>query len=95
MTYNILPIFLLASMLIIMLMSIMLPFGAKITGKKVGAIRLNFRERLLLQRINIYAIGFVLLLSARFLGTFSSARRNDAPVYACRLHIHYRRCGPE
>ena len=64
MTYNILPIFLLAGMLIIMLMGIMLPFGAKITGKKVSEIRLSFRERLLLQRINIYSIGGVLLLTA-------------------------------
>jgi ammonium transporter, Amt family len=64
MDYNIIPILLLFCMLIIMLMGIMLPIGAKIVGEPVREIRLSFRERLLLHRVNVYAIGIVLLLTA-------------------------------
>ncbi len=64
MNYGIVPIALLFCMLRIMLMGIMLPIGAKITGKSIKEIRLNFRERLLKQRMNVYAIGAVLLLTA-------------------------------
>ena len=63
MNYAILPVLLLMIMLIIMLMRIMLPVGAKTKGKYVAEVRLSFRERLLLQRTNIYAIGIVLLLT--------------------------------
>lgn len=55
---------LLVLMLIIMLMRITLPIGARIAGKMVKEIRLSFQERLILQRINVYAIGIVLLLTA-------------------------------
>lgn len=64
MNYSILPIVLLAMMLIIMLMRIMLPIGTKMAGRRIKEIRLSFKERVLLQRINIYAIGAVLVLTA-------------------------------
>jgi hypothetical protein len=52
-----------ACMLMIMLMRVVVPIGAKIDGKPVSEIKLDFHERLLLQRFNIYAIGAVLLLA--------------------------------
>jgi hypothetical protein len=63
MNYALLPVLLLMVMLIIMLMRIILPLGAKVAGKTVKEVRLSFRERVLLQRTNIYAIGTVLLLT--------------------------------
>lgn len=63
MNYTMLPVLLLACMLIIMLMRIAVPISAKTEGKPVKEIGLSFRERILLQRINIYAIGAVLLLT--------------------------------
>jgi hypothetical protein len=55
---------LLAAMLIIMVMRVGLPIGAKTEGRVVRQIALSFRERVLMQRTNVYAIGFVLLLTA-------------------------------
>ena len=63
MNYTMLPVLLLAFMLIIMLMRIAVPIGVKTEGKPVKEIRLSFRERLLLQRINVYSIAGVLLLT--------------------------------
>jgi hypothetical protein len=63
MNYGMIPVLLLSLMLIIMLMRIVLPIGAKIAGKTSRELRLSFQERVLLQRINIYAIGMVLLLT--------------------------------
>jgi ammonium transporter, Amt family len=55
---------LIGAMFIIMLMRVGLPFGAKVEGRPVRQIRLNFRERMLMQRVNVYSIGIVLLLTA-------------------------------
>ncbi len=57
-------ILLFALMLIIMLMRITLPIGARVEGKAIREVSLSFQERILLQRTNIYAIGAVLLLAA-------------------------------
>lgn len=51
-------------MLIVMLMRVTLPFGAKAEGKVITQASLSLRERLLYQRVNIYAIGLVLALAA-------------------------------
>lgn len=55
---------LLAIMLIMMLMRVAMPIGAVHTGQATAQVALSFRERMLLQRTNIYAIGAVLLLFA-------------------------------
>jgi hypothetical protein len=49
-------------MLVLMLMRVRLPFGQLVEGQTLKEVRLSFRERLLLQRLNIYAIGVALLL---------------------------------
>ncbi len=60
-----LPLFiLLAVMLIITLMRVAVPIGQTIEGKAIRHVDLSYRERLLLHRTNIYAIGVVLLLTA-------------------------------
>ena len=51
-----------ALMLIVMLMRVYLPRGARTTGKVVRVVQLALVERFLLQRVNLYAIGSVLLL---------------------------------
>lgn len=57
-------VLLLALMLVITAMRVYLPVGVKVEGKPVGTITLSFRERLLLQRTNLYLIGVVILLGA-------------------------------
>jgi hypothetical protein len=57
-------VLLFALMLGMMLMRVMLPIGAKVEGREVRQIVLTFRERVLMQRKNVYAIGAVLLLTA-------------------------------
>ncbi len=57
-------VLLLALMLGIAAMRVYLPMGAKIEGKPLGVITLTFRERMLLQRTNLYMIGAVVLLGA-------------------------------
>ncbi|HWO72970.1 MAG TPA: hypothetical protein VNN21_05375, partial [Dehalococcoidia bacterium] len=52
------------AMLIITLMRVVLPRGARIHGHPLRTVALSFRERVLFQRVNLYAIGFVLLLTA-------------------------------
>jgi hypothetical protein len=49
-------------MFIIALTRVYLPRGTKIEGKPLGVISLSYRERLLLQRTNLYLIGFVMLI---------------------------------
>ena len=57
------PVFILfATMLLFMLMRVYTPLGTKISGKVDKVINLSLPERSLLQRINVYSIGFVLLL---------------------------------
>jgi len=59
------PLFiLLASMLIITMMRVAVPVGQTIKGKAISHVSLNYRERLLLQRTNIYAIVTVLLITS-------------------------------
>jgi hypothetical protein len=58
------PLMLLGLMLILMLMRVFLPIGQKVQGRQIKEVRLSLRERLLVQRFNIYAIGAVLLLGA-------------------------------
>src|SRR5690349_18807662 len=55
-------LFLFGAMLIVMLIRVAPPLGARIEGDPVGRITLGMRERVRLQRTNIYAIGLVLLL---------------------------------
>jgi hypothetical protein len=57
-------IILFAGMLALMLMRVVVPVGAKGGGRPVKILSLSFVERALMQRINIYALGFVLLLMA-------------------------------
>jgi Amt family ammonium transporter len=47
-----------------MLMRIGLPFGVRKEGTAISDVALNFREKLLLQRSNMYAVGAILILSA-------------------------------
>lgn len=54
---------LLVSMFIIAVLRVNMPFGAKTEGKPYGQITLSFRERMLLQRTNLYLIGAVILLT--------------------------------
>ncbi|MDQ2785061.1 MAG: hypothetical protein M3Y58_08670 [Chloroflexota bacterium] len=49
-------------MLILTLMRVAVPIGQPITGDPLGVAPLRFRERLRLQRTNVYMIGIVLLL---------------------------------
>jgi hypothetical protein len=53
-----------AGMLVIMLMRVALPIGARSEGEPLGRVTLSLAERVRLQRTNVYAIGAVLLLSA-------------------------------
>jgi hypothetical protein len=55
-------IFLFGAMLIVMLLRVAMPIGARITGEPIGRLTLSFSERVRLQRTNVYAIGAVLLV---------------------------------
>lgn len=55
-------VFLFGAMLIVMLIRVAPPLGVRIEGNPVGRITLGFRERVRMQRTNIYAIGGMLLL---------------------------------
>jgi len=55
---------LLVAMLIIAVIRVHAPFGQHVEGKPFGRITLSMRERMLLQRTNLYLIGIVILLSA-------------------------------
>ncbi len=63
-------VMLLVIMLIIAVLRVNMPFGATLEGKPLGQITLSFRERMLLQRTNLYLIAGVILIStvAGFLG---------------------------
>ncbi|MGI8856944.1 MAG: hypothetical protein ACR2JW_14450 [Thermomicrobiales bacterium] len=49
-------------MLILTLMRIAVPIGQPVTGDLLGVMPLRFRERIRLQRTNVYLLGVVLLL---------------------------------
>lgn len=49
-------------MLILTLMRIAVPIGQPVTGDVLGVVPLRFRERVRLQRTNVYLLGVVLLL---------------------------------
>jgi len=49
-------------MLILTLMRVAVPVGQPVTGDVIGTVPLHFRERVRLQRTNVYLIGVVLLL---------------------------------
>jgi Amt family ammonium transporter len=49
---------------IFMLMRVGLPFGIRSEGTSIADVPLTFREKLLLQRTNMYAVGAILILSA-------------------------------
>jgi hypothetical protein len=51
-------------MLMVMLMRVYLPLGVKVGGKVTQTIGLSLPEKALMQRMNVYAIGGVLLLTA-------------------------------
>jgi hypothetical protein len=55
-------LFLFGAMLIVMATRVAPPLGVRIEGDPIGRITLGMRERVRLQRTNIYAIGLVLLL---------------------------------
>ncbi|HZP58510.1 MAG TPA: hypothetical protein VFC53_13320 [Dehalococcoidia bacterium] len=57
-------ILLLALMLSMTAMRVFMPIGAKVEGKPFAEIALTLRERLLLQRTNMYLVGAVILLGA-------------------------------
>jgi Amt family ammonium transporter len=50
--------------IILMLLRVGLPFGIKSEGKAVASVALTFRERMLMHRMDMYALGCLLLLSA-------------------------------
>jgi len=65
MTWLIAPVtvpLLCGAMLILTLMRVAVPFGQAMTGQVIGVIPLRFRERVRLQRTNIYLLGALLLL---------------------------------
>ena len=49
-------------MLIVTLMRVAVPVGQRVTGDLLGTVPLGYRERLRLQRTNIYLLGVALLL---------------------------------
>lgn len=49
-------------MLIITLMRVAVPIGQPVAGDTLGVVPLRFRERIRLQRANVYLIGIALLL---------------------------------
>ncbi len=49
-------------MIILMLMQVRVPIGQQVTGQVLGEHRLSLRERMLVQRRNLYAMGLILLL---------------------------------
>jgi len=55
---------LVVAMLIIAVVRVHAPFGQKAEGASIGRITLSMRERMLLQRTNMYLIGGVILLTA-------------------------------
>ena len=57
-------VLLLAVMLVIAAMRVFLPVGARVPGRPLGDVSLSWRERLLLQRTNMYLFGAVVLLGA-------------------------------
>ena len=58
-------LFLFIAMLGLMLMRVHLPFGGtRYSGRILKTIKLSFSERLFMQRVNMYAIGAFLLLTA-------------------------------
>jgi ammonium transporter, Amt family len=56
--------FLVGCFFILMLVRIGLPFGIQSEGRTLAHVHLTFRERLLMHRTNMYALGVLLLLSA-------------------------------
>jgi ammonium transporter, Amt family len=56
--------FLVGCFFILMFVRIGLPFGIQSEGRTLARIGLTFRERLLMHRTNMYALGVLLLLSA-------------------------------
>src|SRR5438132_14292049 len=49
---------------ILMLVRIGVPFGIKSEGRVVATVTLTYREKLLLHRTNLYALGALIVLSA-------------------------------
>lgn len=49
-------------MLLITLMRVAVPVGQQVTGEVLGVVPLGYRERVRLQRVNVYLIGAMLLL---------------------------------
>ncbi len=55
---------LIGCLFILMFVRVGLPFGIRAEGTSIGRVALTFRERMLLHRTNLYALGAILLLSA-------------------------------
>lgn len=64
MVYSTVFALILAGALLMMLRRIGHPGRARAAGEVVGEVRLSFKERIALQRMNVYAIGIVLILAA-------------------------------
>jgi hypothetical protein len=57
-------LFLFVAMLGLMLMRVHLPFGGtRYRGRVLKTVSLSFPERLIMQRVNVYAVGGILLLT--------------------------------
>ncbi len=56
--------FLVGCLFMLMFLRIGLPFGVRTEGNVSAKVALTFRERLLLHRTNMYALGAILVLSA-------------------------------
>ena len=76
---------------VLMFIRIGLPFGIQASGRTVARVGLTFRERLLLHRTNMYALGALLVLSA--LGQWFSLPIEIALILVAlaivNLPIHY------
>src|SRR5713226_2735329 len=55
---------LMGSFFVLMLLRKGLPVGVKTTGRETAGVSLNFGERMLMHRMDMYALAFMLLLSA-------------------------------
>ena len=57
-------VMLVVAMLIVAVIRVHAPFGQKAEGTPIGRITLSMRERMLVQRTNMYLLGIVILLTA-------------------------------
>jgi Amt family ammonium transporter len=80
-----------ASMLLLMLTRVYTPLGTKAAGKVDKVAHLSLPERTLLQRVNVYSIGAVLLLMS-VTGVIASAVEIGVVVIALMILLLPMRC---